>query len=186
MTFKLITPPAALAVSLDDAKLALRVDGNEQNALIEAWTRGITEHAEHYCGRAFINQTWRLTLDSFPTAIKLQYAPIASVVSVKYLDEAGVQQTLDPLDYFLDDSTEPGYIVPAPGKAWPATFARINAVTVDFVAGYGPSADDVPEVVRLFIIAKLREQFDSAVRLEKDTVQSSFIDRLLDRYRTYF
>lgn len=33
MTFKLITPPAAPAVSLEDAKLALRIDGDEQDAL---------------------------------------------------------------------------------------------------------------------------------------------------------
>lgn len=185
MTFKLITPPAALAVSLADAKLALRVDGDEQDALIEAWTQGITEHAEHYTGRAFVHQTWRLTLDRFPTAIKLQYAPIASVSSIKYLDEAGVLQTLNPADYLLDDSTEPGYIVPQVGKAWPATFDRINAVQVDYVAGYGPTDATVPPSVGLYIKAKLCEQYDPAVRLEKDTVQSSFIDRLLDRVRVY-
>lgn len=185
MTFKLITPPAALAVSLADAKLALRVDGNEQDALITAWTAGITEHAEHYTGRAFVNQTWRYTADSFPTAIKLQYAPVASVTSIKYLDVNGVLQTLNPADYFLDNSTEPGYIVPQVGKAWPATYGRINSVMVDYVAGYGPDDTTVPPSVKLFIQAKLVEQFDSAVRLEKDTVQASFIDRLLDRMKVY-
>ena len=183
MPTRLITPPAALPVSLAEAKLNLRIDGNEQDSLIEAWIHGITAHAEHLTGRSFVNQTWRVTLDEFPDAIELP-VPVSSV-TIKFLDEAGVEQTLDPADYLVDSASEPGYAVPNVGKAWPTTYDRINAVNVDVVAGYGSSESDIPKGIKLYILAKLVEQYDPAIKAEKDTVQSSFIDRLLDPYKVY-
>lgn len=183
MPTRLITPHAALPVSLAEAKLNLRIDGNEQDTMIEAWLHGITAHAEHVTGRSFINQTWRVTLDAFPDAIELP-VPVSSV-TVKFLDEAGIEQTLDPADYLVDSASEPGYAVPNVGKAWPTTYDRINAVNVDVVAGYGATEASVPNGIKLYILAKLVEQYDPAIKAEKDTVQSSFIDRLLDPYKVY-
>ena len=183
MPTRLITPPEALAVSLDEAKLNLRVDGTEQDSLITAWIDGITAHAEHLTGRSFINQTWRVTLDDFPDAIELPCVP--SAVTIKYLDLAGAEQTLDPADYIVDSVSEPGYAVPGVGKAWPETYDRINAVNVDVVAGYGATEADIPQGIKLYILARLVEQYDPATRVEKDTVQSSYLDRMLDRYRIY-
>ena len=183
MPTRLIIPPAALPVSLAEAKLNLRIDGNEQDSLIEAWIHGITAHAEHLTGRSFINQTWRVTLDKFPDAIELPVP--ASSVTVKYLDDAGIEQTLDPADYIVDTASEPGYAVPGVGKAWPGTYDRINAVNVDVVAGYGATDASIPKGIKLYILARLVEQYDPAIRVEKDTVQSSFLDGLLDRWKVY-
>ena len=183
MPTRLITPPAALPVSLAEAKLNLRIDGNEQDTMIEVWLHGITAHAEHVTGRSFVNQTWRVTLDAFPDAIELP-VPVSSV-TVKYLDEAGAEQTLDPADYIVDSVSEPGYAVPGVGKAWPTTCDRINAVNVDVVAGYGETEASIPKGIKLYILARLVEQYDPAIRVEKDTVQSSFLDGMLDRFKVY-
>ena len=187
MTSRLLTPPAALAISLDDAKASLRIDPTGDAAadaatdmLVTAWIAGITAHAEDYMGQAIITQMWRVTLDAFPKAIMLPKPPVISVDSVKYLDENGVQQTLDPADYVLDKESKPGWLVPAYGKTWPTTYDQVNAVTVDVQCGSGDDDASVPPKIRLYLLAKLREQYDPAVRPEKDTVQASFIDRLLD------
>lgn len=183
MTTQLITPPAALAVSLDDAKANLRVDGADMDDLITAWLEGITAHAEHYMGRSIINQTWRLTLDAFPDALKLYNPPIVSVSSVKYYDEDNTLQTLDPADYALDNASEPGYIVPAPDVDWPDTYDKINAVIVEYVAGYGATAASTPKDIKLYILAKLSEVFDPNAR--PNEVTSSFTCRLLDRRKIW-
>jgi uncharacterized phiE125 gp8 family phage protein len=135
MTTRLIAPPAALAVSMEAARLAARVDveadgTSPMDAAVAQAVRTFTEEAEHATGRAFITQTWRLTLDQFNGAIRLENSPLVSVVSVKFYDIAGAQQTLDPQDYVADTASEPGYVVPASGRTWPATAARINAVHV--------------------------------------------------------
>lgn len=187
MTARLITPPAQLAVSLDAAKAALRIeaDDTDRDSEITGWVAGVTADAEFLTGRAFVQQGWRVTLDAFPDAIRLDRAPLIEVLSVKYVDPDGQLQTLDPADYQVDVVSEPGYVVPAPGKAWPATAPRINSVVVDYTCGYGASEAAVPPALKLYIQAKLVEQFDPNPRAEAKNVQSIFIARLLDGFEVY-
>jgi len=179
MNSRLITPPASLAVSLHLARAAARVDGNDMDDEISLAVRGITEEAEHSTGRAFISQTWRVTMNAFEPAIKLPYAPLQSVVHVKFYDAAGQQQTLDPQDYIADLESEPGYVVPAPGKAWPATGARIHAVEVQYVCGYGSDDTFVPDAIKSYILARIAEQF------AQSNSPSPHLCRALDRYKVY-
>ena len=185
MTSELITPPARLAVSLELARKNLKVDGTYMDDLITMWVEGIVEVAQHELGRSLIHQGRRLTLDGFPNAVKLDQPPLASVESVKFYDVDGQLRTLAPSDYTVDRVKLPGWVVPAPGRAWPATQGCIGAVIVEYTCGYGAAPGSVPKSVQLYILAKLVEQFDPATRAERDTVQSSFVDRLLDACRTY-
>lgn len=181
MTIERISAPVALPVSMAEAKEALRIDEDDTSldVTIGIWLRGIAAEAEKQTHRAFINRGMRVTLDDFPDAIKLS-APTFSVEAVRFLDPDGVTRTLDPLDYYVDRVTVPGYVVPARGTAWPETEAHVNAVSVDYTAGYGPTAETVPDEVRLYILARLTEMFDPAAREFKETQASVFLSRLLD------
>lgn len=179
------TPAAALAVSLVDAKVELRItpDDVSLDGSITRWIKAITLEAEHQIGRTVnVGKNWRLTLDAFPDALRLDYSPVASVESIKFYDVDNALQTLDPADYYVDTVSTPGFAVPAPGKAWPATYDRINAVVVDYVAGI---VDMFQENIEQYILARLQEQFDPSGRDFKETVQSKYADRLLDVSRTY-
>lgn len=178
-----IAPPAALPVSLTLAKANMRVDGNDMDTLITSWIMGIVATLEHEIGQCLIEQTWRVTVDSFPAALSLPH-PVMSVTSVKYFDVDGVEQTLDSAAYRLVKMRYRSDLMPARGVSWPATMAD-REVTVEVVCGYGAAPADVPENVQLYILAKLVEQFDPATRMERDTVQSAFVDRLLDACRSY-
>lgn len=185
MSERLIVPPAALAVSMDSARRSARVDVDEDgtSALdddIAREVRAYTAEAEHMTGRAFVNQTWRVTLDGFPEAVKLPKSPLASVEHVKYYDADGVQQTLDPQDYQVDAESEPGYIVPAPGRAWPATDTRINAVEVQCVCGYGLTDASVPDAVKSYVLARVQQYFSPV-----STANAANFERLLDQLRVY-
>ena len=185
MTSELIRPPVELAVPLELARKNLKVDGTYLDDLITMWVEGITEDAQHELGRSLIHQGRRLTLDNFTTVLKLDRPPLVSVDSIQFYDVDGQLQTLDPADYLGDRVKLPGWVVPAPGRAWPATQGRIGAVIVEYTCGYGATAASVPKSVQLYILAKLTEQFDPATRLERDTVQSVYVTRLLDGCRTY-
>lgn len=176
MTTQLITAPAALAVSMADARLAVKIEADDtsMDTAITVCIAGITAYAEHQMQRSIINRTLRQTLDSFPDAIKLYSPPIASVSYVKYYDADNVLQTLAPDDYTVDTVSEPGYIVPAPGVTWPSTYNKINAVQVQYVAGYGATDASTPDNIRMYILAKLTEQFDA------DAKPNAFLDCLLD------
>lgn len=180
MSLKLITPPAALAVSLDAARVSARVDGTQDDAELQEIVEAYTSDAEHLTGRAFVEQTWRLTLDRFAGAILLEHPPIMSVVHVRFYDVDGVQQTLDPQDYILDAESEPGYLVPAPGRAWPATQTRVNAVEVVYTCGYGADDAAVPPGAKRYILGKVSEHFATA-----GTPKSEFLHCQLDRLKVY-
>lgn len=185
MTMQQIAAPAALAVTLAEAKETLRIDDDDTSldALIGIWIRGVTAEAEHTARCRFVNRAMRVTLDTFTPAVRLA-APTFSVESVKYVDALGAPQTLDAQDYFADVATKPGYVVPAVGKAWPAT-AAINAVTVDFTAGFGPDETTVPDCARLYILARLAEQWEPSTKKFESTSQSVYLTRLLDPIKVY-
>ncbi|WP_198116926.1 head-tail connector protein [Massilia rhizosphaerae] len=186
MTTRQVSPPDVMAVTLADAKAQLRIDSDDTafDSQLSIWIAGITEEAEHATGRAFVNRPMRVTLDAFPDAIRLS-APTFSVERLKFVDVDGQEQVLDPVDYFADTVTEPGYIVPASGKAWPATADRVNVVSVDYTAGYGSDATTVPSSAKLYILARLTEQWDPIVKEFKETVKSNFVGRLLDNLKVY-
>lgn len=180
MPIELVKPAIGLAVPLADAKLNLRIAGTRMDIILDAWIRGVTRHAEGLMQRALISQDWRLTLDRFPRAIVLRYPPVSAVASVKYYDTNNVQQTLDPACYIKVANQ-----LAHRAQCWPATYERPDAVEVLYTAGYGADATSIPADIRLYLLAKLNEQFDPAARPEKDTVQSSFIDNLLSDYIVY-
>jgi uncharacterized phiE125 gp8 family phage protein len=186
MTTREVSPPAALAVTLAEAKDQLRIDQGDTafDGQLAIWIAGITREAEHATGRKFINRPMRVTLDRFEPSIRLS-APTFSVESIKFIDVDGQERTLDPADYFVDLVTEPGYVMPQVGKAWPATAPRALTVMIDYTAGYGPDATTTPAAARLYILARLTEQWDPAVKEFKETVRSNFTGRLLDSLRIY-
>lgn len=175
----LVTPPAALAVPLAAARRAARVNGTELDAELQGKVEGISEEVEHLTGRALVHQTWSMTLDAFPVgAIRLPPVGLARIDHVQFYDTTGALCTLDPQDYQVDTKSEPGFVVPAPGRAWPATALVINAVEVQYVCGYGPDDTSVPKAIQDYILGMLENQY-----YPNENVQ--YLARRLDRYVVY-
>jgi uncharacterized phiE125 gp8 family phage protein len=185
MALKLITAATALAVSLVEAKLHLRVEVSDDDALITALITAATELAEQATGRAIMPQTWELTLDAFPDALEITRVPAASVTSLKYWGTTGVQQTLSNALYTLDNADEFGaaYVVPVYDGTWPDTRDQINAVALRYVAGYADAAA-VPESIKAWIRLMVGAMYENReAEAGRQTFCLGFADRLLDRYR---
>lgn len=187
MSLKRITAPSALAVSLAETKAHLKVDFADDDALITMMISAATEAAEQATGRAFMQQTWQLTLDAFPEAFELTRPPVSAIASVQYTDTDGVLQTLASSEYSLDNASDHGfaYLVPAYGTAWPDTREQINAVAVQYVCGYA-SAATVPPLVRSWILLQIGAMYTN--REAEGGVQTyalGFADRLLDREKVW-
>lgn len=188
MPLIIITPPASEPVTLAEAKLHCKVDGSDDDTLITALIISAREQAQHRLGRALITQTLEQVLAAFPDGIKLPLPPAKTIVSVKYIDSAGILQTLDPAAYELDKDSSPGWLVPAYGLAWPSARAVPNAVRVRYTAGYGAAAD-VPASIKSWMLLAIGTLYSQREVVITGTLVQDlphyFFDGLLDPYRVY-
>ena len=171
-------------LTLAEALVHLREDAGVSDARVLALITVARETCENRTERTMLSTPWRLTMDSFPDAFELMQPPIIAVQSVQFVDEAGVLQTLDPADYTLDTVSEPGYLVPAYGKEWPATRSQPNAVVVNYTAGYGLLPANVPAPLKQWMLLAIGDMYGTRnASSEKPVVKHNFVDGLLDPYR---
>ncbi len=146
----LVTPQAQEPVTLEEMKEHLRVGGDAEDALISGYLAAARAWAELYTGRAFVTQSWQAHFAGWPAdgCFELPMPPLQSVTWVSYTTEAAVLETLDASVYRVIASREPGVVLLAPGRNWPAEALDVGLpVAVQFVCGYGaPQA--VPEGVK--------------------------------------
>jgi uncharacterized phiE125 gp8 family phage protein len=145
-----LTAPTVTPLTLAEVKKHLRVVDTDEDDIIAIYLKAATDWADGewgFLGRALVTQTWRLTIDEFPDAeIKIPLPPLQSVTQVVYDDPAGVAQVVNTADYYVDTDSEPGWVVPIANVSWPTPLDAVNAVRIDFVAGYPPSTDSPPDL----------------------------------------
>jgi uncharacterized phiE125 gp8 family phage protein len=192
-----VAAPAVAPLLLAAAKEHLRVDGSREDDLIQAaidaaigcvdGPRGI--------GVCMIEQTWRLSLDSFHSVdgrrvVEVPLGPVRSIDSVEYVDGLGATMTLDPSEYVVDLDADPARIVPAWGKCWPVHRCQPGAVKVTFKAGFGSTAAAVPAslVAALKLIVGDLYANREAVQIAPAmaVVVNPTVERLLSAYRVLF
>lgn len=126
-------------ITLDEAKLFLKVTETADDDLITALIAAAREVAEVHQGRDLVEKQWDMTLDGFPGEIQLRQ-PLVSVDLVQYKDDDGVTAVLaENTDYIVD--TAQGLVMPPSGKSWPSFDAwPTGAVLVRFTSGYAASS----------------------------------------------
>jgi uncharacterized phiE125 gp8 family phage protein len=187
MTLKLQTAATVLPVSLVEAKLHLRVDGVDEDALITSLIGSATLEAEHLMGRAVMPQKWQLTLDAFESEMALQRPPVTGVDSVTYVNTAGTPTVLSAGVYqVIAGSDYTASIVLAYGQSWPAVRCQREAVKVVFSTGYADAAS-VPEPIKTWIKLRVGALYENreSWTYDKPLERNAHTDYLLDRYRTW-
>ena len=165
MKFTIKTAPVKYPVSLKEAKehLRLEIGQTEDDDYISSLIAAATDKAEQFLHRRLITQTWYYYLEKWPVGdtIIMPFGKLISVTSIKYKDEDGVESTWATSEYIVDIKTDPGEIVLGYGESFPTTtLYPSNAITIEFVCGYGTSGSDVPPMIRsamLLIIEDLYE-----------------------------
>ena len=149
-----VTPPTIEPISLDEAKAHLRFYVNHEEDLIRSLITAARMYCETYTGKSFITQTLRLTRDTFPDyregyEFRLPRPPLLTVTSIQYTDTASATQTVSSSLYVVDPAPEVGRIGLAYGETWPTdAIEQIGAVKVNYTAGYGPAASNVPKTIK--------------------------------------
>ena len=180
--------PIVEPVTLDEVKNALRIDGSNDDAMLTGFITGARQWAETYTRRAFFNRTVTLNLDAFPywegtgtiptrqrhaaplysaywdsMAIRLPKPRCVEVASVSFVDLNDTATVLDPMDYYVDYTSQPARVVPSYGFDWPsAQLYQPGTVTVTYTAGSygdGVTINKLPQNVATAIMLHVKWQY---------------------------
>ncbi|WP_186204363.1 head-tail connector protein [Burkholderia gladioli] len=177
MAVTVITAPGAEAISLEDACQHLRADQGPEDALIERAIRSARLRAEHELGRPLLPQTCEKRFAKFDRAMYL-WSDVTAIASVKYTDETGQAQQLDPMYFYLSGRDSLRLTIPPPAA---------REVVVQFECG-AYSVETVPESVVEWMLLQIGAIYEN--RSAVDSVQTyeipgRFVDGLLDGARIY-
>lgn len=158
------TPPAIEPVTLQEVKNYVKLDGTSEDTYLESMITAVRLAMEGHLGRSLISQTLVLRMDSWPSdTLTLPRPPLISVVEVRTLDEDGTETVYAATNYYviLGERSE---LVIRQGKAIPSNVNRYKGgYEVEYTAGYGTAAADVPEAIRQAILQWIAAVYETKV-----------------------
>ena len=161
--YRIVTPPAALPVTMEDLKNHLRIGHEDEDSLLAGYAAAAVNHLETVLNRPIMNQTIEQILPSFPARWPIELrGRVQQVVAITYWD-GEAQQVLDPATYWVNTYAEPGMVSLSINRHWPTTVLREDAVRITYVSGFGDSPNDVPEALRQAILLLAGHWYESRV-----------------------
>ncbi|TPW32756.1 head-tail connector protein [Pararhizobium mangrovi] len=185
MSLFMTEPALGQVVPLADMKAWLRLDGSDEDDLVGELIAVATRHLERETGLALLSQGWRLTLDGWPTDGTIVFArtPVRTIDAVKAYDADGTGRDVQTGGFVLDRDRRPVRLyIDGSAFAVPAD----NGVEVDFTAGFGDAASDVPDDLKHAIrlhVAHLYEFRGAVPMAQQPASVPAGYDRLIDGYR---
>jgi len=157
-TIKETSQPAVEPISLSEAKTFLRISHDGDDVALATKIKAARQFCEMYTGQSIIAHDFRVSyvLNSFKTLkFKVPKAPLISVASVKFINKENIETTLTSERYTVD--TDLNCVVLKEDLALNG-FAGVLKIT--FNAGYGATADDVPENLRHAVLMKMAQLYE--------------------------
>lgn len=169
MQVRLVTAPSSpsgLIVTLDEARLQVRAETNDEDSLLLTHIASAQAEIESLLGHALTVQTWKLTLDTFPAGtgpILVPRPPLKVITAFTYTDTDGASQSVT--DYVLDSDSEPARIYP-PETGWPSTDDRAwPAVSITYTCGHDANrpVDPMLKQIALALIGRAYENREESI-----------------------
>ncbi len=125
-----------IVIDLEEAKLALRVDHDDDDGRIEALIRSETARFESFTRRRLVKVTLEASFLDFGEPLVLPASPVRSIVELAYLNAQHARQTVAGSSYYTTrTATGETEIRFASGWIAPALSDRPRPVFVQFEAG---------------------------------------------------
>ncbi|QGG89873.1 hypothetical protein GH983_05090 [Agrobacterium sp. MA01] len=158
MTIIELTPPAVEPLTLVEIRAHLRLDTEEEDALLSALAIVAREHLERETGLVLATRDFRFCLDDWPAdgIVTIPRGPVRVVTAVTVYDGEGEPQAVDLDGHLLDGHARPARLwlrdVPQPGRA-------MNGIEVELSAGFGESGADLPETLKRAMLTHIAAMY---------------------------
>ncbi len=152
LSMQLITEPASEPVTLDEAKLFLRIDTADDDALLATLITASRRLVEQTTGKCLLLQTWRFGVDRWPVSalLRLPLSPLLSLSAVTVMDGPGNRVAHTLAKFPITATSVPPTIQ---AKTVPSSGAVCEGgIQLDAVFGYGTTAASVPQPLRLAVL----------------------------------
>ncbi len=178
----LLNGPGQEPVSLQQLRDYLHVNGDDDTFLSSLVTAARLM-VEAQTGLRLITQDWRVHVNRWQdSAIELPIWPVQKIISIEsLLDGGGV---IDVDTYELVKAGRPALIILG-GNALPAASSTRLGVGISLTAGYGDSADEVPETLSFAVLALAAHWYDidDWNHLGPERALPPVVKTIIDEYR---
>ena len=194
--------PATPVVTTATLKTFLKIDGSDEDTILDQLIASATNMAEVYTRRAFITQTFKLTMDRFDASetnhimlggqydlpdthvfssgyVELMRPPIQSVTSITTYATDNSSSVFASSNYTLGEND--GRIYLDIGSTFPASLRDKNAVEIIYIAGYGDAATDVPDAIVTGVMFQAANMYEN----RSCAALTNGVMDLLNSYRLY-
>lgn len=172
MRVVVVAPPEPV-ISWSDADAHLKLDGDESDrAYVEGLIAAATAHIDGpdgWLGRSIGRQTLEVRFDLTyhgRSPFRLPYGPVIDLVSVKYLDFNGTEQTANTADFLLlGDEVAPANSV----YPWDGGSTQREAGRIQYHAGH----EEVPAPIKAAILLMVGDLYRN-----RDTVAAGTVSKI--------
>lgn len=100
---KILEESSDLPIELDDIKLFLKVDYDDEDDIITRSFKTAIKQCELLIGQSIIDKTYKYSFyNEIKQSVNLLYGPVDSVESIKYINTNNEETTINSDSYFLD------------------------------------------------------------------------------------
>jgi hypothetical protein len=195
-------------ISVAELKSQLRITHAAEDAYLLILVNAATKAVETYLGRKIITATMEAWFDTpmsddrqwwdgvkqasashvfggLPRALTLPWIPLITVSEVSTFGDDNTETVFASSKYIID-SVDPdlwGRLVLNLGEVWPTDLRQANSLRVQYTAGYGAAADDVPADLKMGVLQVAAWAYVNRGPCGEDACEKAGVTQFLEQYR---
>ncbi|MCI1439822.1 MAG: head-tail connector protein [Acetobacter peroxydans] len=208
LVLRIKTPPQNPALDLLLAKQHLRIDHDEDDALLGMYIKAASSWVEKYTGRALVTTEYTMAVGDQPIAnawpmtpspllilplayswppmqprpMRLLRAPFLTFGGIDVIAPDGTQETLSPTEYRVDAASEPANF------RLTGSFGLLHGrhLLVTFTAGYGETSASIPCDIQLALCILVAYFYENRGDMSMDAMPDAAASLLFNHRLVWF
>ncbi len=178
-----LAAPGVEPIDLARAKTFLRVDGTDEDTLIDTLIKTARHRVENMIGRTLIRRSfvYRCAVPA-GRCLTVPRPPLLGVTRLTLIAENDQAGDIPNTDYTVTTRRDPAEIKLVSGRNWTDYLSEFTTLEVEYEAGYGDVPDDIPLPIRQAILLLLAHSYEFREMSETPAIPT-MVDALLASYR---